>query len=81
MSVRHKKRSGWDLSLCIVEWMNVMSHREGFAMLGLTGHYLFTRKKVSVFRDLDTWQRNGYHAIALRRTTYPALTAFEGAIP
>ena len=47
-----------------------MAHREEFYMLGPTGHHLFTRKKFSVFRAVDAWQCNGYHAIALGRATY-----------
>ena len=47
-----------------------MSHWGGFAVLGLTGHHLFTRKRFSVFRAVDAWQCNGYHAIALGRTSH-----------
>ncbi len=69
MSVQNENGRGWDVSFCVVERRVVMSHWEGFAMFDLTGHYLFTWKKLSLLRALDTWRSSGYHAIALGRTT------------
>ena len=40
MSVRYEKGRGWNVSLCVVERRDVVSHWEGITMLGLTGHYL-----------------------------------------
>ena len=51
-------------------WKDAIPPRERFAVLGPTGHYLYTQKKLLVVKDLDAWRCNAHRGVALGRTIY-----------